>query len=173
VDQEVNCRIDAVRPGLPSVEHLPAALSGRRLHGAAGADRAPVDGSEIHVHVETLQEVGSDIALGLRDGLVLGDQAGDRLARVARLRQRFLGGLHQLEPEIRHAVLGNAGTIISFRVRAEDAPYLEQEFQKRFDQIDLTQLGNHHVYLKLMIDGQPSRSFSAITLATSDSRQSR
>src|SRR6267154_3633939 len=49
--------------------------------------------------------------------------------------------LHQLEPEIRHAVLGNAGTIISFRVGAEDAPYLEQEFQERFDQFDLTQLG--------------------------------
>src|SRR3984957_8642359 len=39
--------------------------------------------------------------------------------------------LNQLEPEIRHAVLGNAGTIISFRVGAEDAPYLEQEFPER------------------------------------------
>jgi len=72
--------------------------------------------------------------------------------------------LHQLEPDIRHAVLGNAGTIISFRVGAEDAPYLEQEFQERFDQLDLTQLGNHRIYLKLMIDGQPSRPFSARTL---------
>jgi type IV secretory pathway TraG/TraD family ATPase VirD4 len=73
--------------------------------------------------------------------------------------------LHQLEPDIRHAVLGNAGTIISFRVGAEDAPYIEQEFQERFDQFDLTQLGNYHVYLKLMIHGQPSRPFSATTLA--------
>jgi hypothetical protein len=59
--------------------------------------------------------------------------------------------------------LGNAGTIISFRVGAEDAPYLAQEFQERFDQIDLTQLGNYHVYLKLMIDGMPSKPFSAVT----------
>jgi hypothetical protein len=72
--------------------------------------------------------------------------------------------LHQLEPDIRHAVLGNAGTIISFRVGAEDAPYLEQEFQEQFDRTDLMQLGNHHVYLKLMIDGQPTRPFSATTL---------
>ena len=72
--------------------------------------------------------------------------------------------LHQLEPDIRHAVLGNAGTIISFRVGAEDAPYLEQEFQERFDQIDLTQLGNYRIYLKLMIDGQPTRPFSATTV---------
>jgi type IV secretory pathway TraG/TraD family ATPase VirD4 len=72
--------------------------------------------------------------------------------------------MHQLEPDIRHAVLGNAGTIISFRVGAEDAPYLEQEFGERFDQFDLTQLRNHHIYLKLMIDGQPSIPFSATTL---------
>jgi hypothetical protein len=81
--------------------------------------------------------------------------------------------LHQLEPDIRHAVLGNAGTIISFRVGAEDAPYLEQEFQERFEQIDLAQLGNYRVYLKLMIDGQPSRPFSAATLEPPEPRPSR
>ncbi len=32
--------------------------------------------------------------------------------------------LHQLEPDVRHAVLGNAGTIIAFRIGGEDAPYL-------------------------------------------------
>jgi hypothetical protein len=72
--------------------------------------------------------------------------------------------LHQLEPDILHAVLGNAGTLISFRIGAEDAPYLEQEFQERFDHTDLTRLGNHHIYLKLMIDGEPSQPFSARTL---------
>jgi hypothetical protein len=73
--------------------------------------------------------------------------------------------LQQLEPEIRHAVMGNAGTIISFRVSAEDAPYLKQEFQSRFDQADLAQLANYHVYIKMMIDGMPSIPFSAATLA--------
>jgi hypothetical protein len=79
--------------------------------------------------------------------------------------------LHQLEPEIRHAVLGNAGTIISFRVGAEDAPYLEQEFQGRFDQTDLAQLGYHRVYIKMMIDGTPSNPFSATTLEPSGPRR--
>jgi len=72
--------------------------------------------------------------------------------------------LHQLEPDIRHAVLGNTGTIVSFRVGAEDAPYLAREFQPRVLEIDLMQLENHHVYLKLMIDGMPSLPFSAVTL---------
>ena len=39
--------------------------------------------------------------------------------------------MHQLEPDIRHAVLGNVGSVISFCVGAEDAPYLVREFQGR------------------------------------------
>jgi type IV secretory pathway TraG/TraD family ATPase VirD4 len=72
--------------------------------------------------------------------------------------------LHQLDPAIRHAVLGNIGTVMSFRVGAEDAPYLAREFRERFGALDLTQLPNHHVYLTLMIDGMPSKPFSARTL---------
>jgi type IV secretory pathway TraG/TraD family ATPase VirD4 len=72
--------------------------------------------------------------------------------------------LHQLEPEVRHAIFGNAGSVISFRVGAEDAPYIVQEFHERFDKIDFLQLPNHRAYIMLMIDGQPSRPFSAATL---------
>jgi type IV secretory pathway TraG/TraD family ATPase VirD4 len=73
--------------------------------------------------------------------------------------------LNQLDPDIRHAVLGNAGTIISFRVGAEDATYMAKEFQARFEPIDLMQLENYHIYLKLMIDGMPSKPFSSVTIA--------
>jgi type IV secretory pathway TraG/TraD family ATPase VirD4 len=72
--------------------------------------------------------------------------------------------LNQLEPDVRHAVLGNAGTIVSFRVGAEDAPYLAQEFQPNLQEVDLLQLPNHHIYLKLMIEGMPSKPFSAVTV---------
>jgi hypothetical protein len=72
--------------------------------------------------------------------------------------------LQQLSPEIRHSILGNIGTIISFRVGVEDAPYLAKEFQNQFEQMDLVQLENHRVYLKLMINGMPSWPFSALTL---------
>jgi len=72
--------------------------------------------------------------------------------------------LHQLTPDIRHAVLGNAGTLISFRVGAEDASYLSREFSGVFEEQDLIQLPNHCIYLKLMIDGMPSLPFSAATL---------
>jgi hypothetical protein len=74
--------------------------------------------------------------------------------------------LHQLETDVWHAVLGNAGTIISFRLGAEDAPYVAREFSGVFELSDFVQLPNHHIYLKLMIDGMPSLPFSAVTLPT-------
>ena len=72
--------------------------------------------------------------------------------------------MHQLEPDIRHAVFGNVGSVISFRVGAEDAPYLVREFHERFTHADFLQLPNYRIYLKLMIDGTPSAPFSAVTL---------
>lgn len=72
--------------------------------------------------------------------------------------------LHQLDPDIRHAVLGNAGTVIGFRVGAEDAPYFTREFGPYIKQDDLLNLSNHHIYLRMMIHGEPSRPFSAKTI---------
>jgi type IV secretory pathway TraG/TraD family ATPase VirD4 len=72
--------------------------------------------------------------------------------------------LHQLDPDVRHAVLGNIGTLISFRLGAEDAPYFVREFVNAFEEIDLMQLPNYRIYVRLMIDGAPSRPFSATTL---------
>jgi type IV secretory pathway TraG/TraD family ATPase VirD4 len=76
--------------------------------------------------------------------------------------------LHQLDPEVRHAVLGNVGTLISFRVGAEDATFLAREFQPTFGVEDLMNLPNRDLYLRLMIDGTPSRPFSARTLTFSE-----
>ena len=72
--------------------------------------------------------------------------------------------LYQLEPEVRHAVLGNVGTMISFRLGPDDARTLAREFEPVFAPEDLVNLPNHDIYLKLMIDGVPSQPFSATTL---------
>ena len=71
--------------------------------------------------------------------------------------------LAQLDPAVRSAVLGNAGTLISFRVGAEDAAFLAREFAPTSSSFDLTTLPNRHFYVKLMIDGAPSKPFSART----------
>ncbi|MCK9345062.1 MAG: type IV secretion system DNA-binding domain-containing protein [Candidatus Pacebacteria bacterium] len=72
--------------------------------------------------------------------------------------------LHQLEGEVMHAVLGNVGTLIAFRVGAEDARTLAREFEPVFSPEDLVNIPNHDIYLKLMIDGAPSKPFSATTV---------
>jgi hypothetical protein len=67
--------------------------------------------------------------------------------------------LHQLTPEIRHAVLGNVGTFIAFRVGPEDTSYVVREFQSVFEQEDVINLENYRIDLKLLIDGMPSWPF--------------
>jgi len=69
----------------------------------------------------------------------------------------------QLEPEVRDAVFGNAGTFISFRGGALDAPTVARELAPKFEAEDLLSLPNFSVYLRLMIQGEPSRPFSATT----------
>ena len=66
---------------------------------------------------------------------------------------------------VKEAIFGNVGTMISFRVGAADAEFLEKEFEPEFMLNDLVNLGFAQIYLKLMIDGFSSRPFSATTLS--------
>jgi hypothetical protein len=72
--------------------------------------------------------------------------------------------MEQLDERIRAAIFGNVGTLISFRVGAEDAKYLAREFHPIFHETDFMNLPNYQIYLKLMIDGRSSQPFSAVTL---------
>ena len=69
--------------------------------------------------------------------------------------------LSQLDPQVRDAILGNAGTIVSFRTGSEDAEILAKEFYPEIDTADLVNLPNYTVYVKLMVGGTVSRPFSA------------
>ncbi|MCL4540325.1 MAG: TraM recognition domain-containing protein [Bacteroidetes bacterium] len=71
--------------------------------------------------------------------------------------------LTQLDEKVRDAIFGNVGSIISFRVGAEDAKYLAREFSP-FMEEDFTNLPNYNIYLRLMIDGVTSTPFSGTTL---------
>jgi CxxC-x17-CxxC domain-containing protein len=65
---------------------------------------------------------------------------------------------------VRDAIFGNVGTMMVFRVGADDAEFLEKEFEPEFTPQDIVNLPNYKVYTKLMIDGITSRPFSAKTL---------
>ncbi len=70
----------------------------------------------------------------------------------------------QLDEVVRDAIFGNVGTIVSFRVGATDAEYLEKEFEPVFTMNDIVNLPKYNIYLKLMIDGISGDAFSATTL---------
>ncbi|MBN8675429.1 MAG: TraM recognition domain-containing protein [Chitinophagales bacterium] len=72
--------------------------------------------------------------------------------------------LDQLPEDIHKSIIGNVGTLISFRVGARDAKVLEEEFYPVFNQSDLINLPRFHIYLKLLIDGTTSKPFSGTTL---------
>lgn len=76
--------------------------------------------------------------------------------------------LAQLDELVRSAVFGNIGTLVCFRVGAEDAEVLEREFSPVFSESDLNSLPQFHIYLKLSIDGTTSDPFSAVTLPPPD-----
>lgn len=79
---------------------------------------------------------------------------------------QFIGQL--LEP-IRNAVFGNIGTIMSFRVGAEDAEFLQKQFEPVFSSQDLINLDNFNLYLKLMMEGKISKPFNIKTYLPSSS----
>src|SRR3990167_4625020 len=70
----------------------------------------------------------------------------------------------QLIPQVQHAVLGNTGSIITFRVGGEDAVKLKPEFAPLFDVKDMINLAVTEFYVKMTIDGESYDPFSAETL---------
>src|ERR1700722_17445741 len=64
--------------------------------------------------------------------------------------------LHQLEPDVRDVVLGNVGTLICFGGGVGGVPHFLGEFVEKFTEIDLLQLPNYRIYVRLMIDDAPS-----------------
>jgi hypothetical protein len=70
----------------------------------------------------------------------------------------------QLLPKVQQAVLGNVGSIITFRVGGDDAVKLKPEFAPIFDVKDMINLGVGEFYVKMTIDGESYDPFSAETL---------
>ncbi len=83
------------------------------------------------------------------------------------LGHQYIGQLDEYDKtghHMRDAIFGNVGTIVSFRLGAEDAEFLEKEFVPTVTMDDIINLPKHNVYTKLMIDGISGRPFSAETM---------
>lgn len=72
--------------------------------------------------------------------------------------------ISQMTETVRDAVFGNVGTMISFRVSADDAPILSKQFEPQFEASDLLQMHNRHFIINMVINGEKAPAFSATTL---------
>lgn len=72
--------------------------------------------------------------------------------------------ISQMGEEVRGAVFGNVGTVMSFRVSPDDAPFLQKYFEPEFEAANLIQQHSRFFVVSMMIDGEKAPAFSAKTL---------
>jgi hypothetical protein len=70
---------------------------------------------------------------------------------------QFVG---QIEDEVKHAIFGNVGTLMSFRVGVTDANFLQHEFSPVFEEGDLVNVERFNVYMKTTVNNEPVEPFS-------------
>ncbi|KKR51090.1 MAG: hypothetical protein UT84_C0003G0085 [Candidatus Curtissbacteria bacterium GW2011_GWA1_40_16] len=73
---------------------------------------------------------------------------------------QFIG---QIEEEVKNAIFGNVGTIVSFRIGVTDANYLQHEFTPVFNETDLINVERFHAYAKTIVRNEPVPPFSLDT----------
>ncbi len=117
---------------------------------------------DFFLYVDEFQNFATDAFVN-----ILSEARKYRLSLI--LANQYLAQLEEMtatgkSTKVKDAVFGNIGTIISFRVGAEDAEFLEKEFIPEVVAEDLVNLTKYNVYVKLMVDGIASRPFSAKTL---------
>ena len=123
----------------------------------AGMSRAKLDSKDrkdFYLYIDEFQNVVTDTFENI---LYEARKYGINLT----IAHQYMG---QLTPKIQHAVLGNVGTIICFRVGGEDAMTLRPEFAPVFDIKDMINLGIGEFYIKTTIDGESYDPFSAESL---------
>ena len=67
------------------------------------------------------------------------------------------------DSKVRDAVLGNAGTMLCFRIGIEDAEIMAKEFGPIFNEFDLINIPQRTAYIKLLVDSQSTKPFSMLT----------
>ncbi|MFT7184121.1 MAG: hypothetical protein ACI9QC_000452 [Oceanicoccus sp.] len=120
----------------------------------ARADMREEDRKDFYLYVDEFQNFATGTF-----GEILSEARKYRLCLT--IAHQFIG---QLEEEVRKTVFGNVGSMISFRVGAEDAAILAEEYTPIFDVRDIINLGVREFYTKMSIDGELSEAFSGRTL---------
>jgi len=125
-----------------------------QLAAMSRADIPPSERRDFYLYVDEFQNFATDSF-----ATILSEARKYNLSLV--VANQYMA---QLREEVKNAVFGNVGTLITFRVGADDAAVLMKEFAPVFDANDLVNLNIYNIYLKLSIDGLTVPAFSAQTL---------
>jgi len=120
----------------------------------ARADMREEDRKDFYFYVDEFQNFATDTFAE-----ILSEARKYRLCLT--IAHQYVG---QLNDNVRKTVFGNVGSMVAFRVGAEDATVLAEEFTPIFDVRDIINLGVREFYLKMSIDGELSEAFSGKTL---------
>lgn len=141
--------------------------------GQLGEDSATILGSILLSHIalagigrsEIPEEARRDFGVFLDEFQLFTTSAlANMLAELRKFRVSMVMAtqyMAAIDPAIKAAVMGNVGTIISFRLGAHDAAEMAREFGTPLTLEDFTNLPRYNVYVRLLIDGESSRPFSA------------
>jgi len=139
-------------------------MVGKILMAALGrVDRPENERKDFYLYMDEFQNVTTKTVAS-----ILAEARKYRLNLI--MAHQFIA---QLKHDIREAIFGNVGTMISFRVGAPDAEVLEKQFAPIFSKQDLINLDNYNAYVKLLINGQVSPAFNMITFPPTASDASR
>lgn len=108
---------------------------------------------DFYLYIDEFQNVTTDSI-----SQILSEARKYRLALV--IAHQFIA---QLSENISKAVFGNVGSMAAFRVGAEDAEFLEKQFEPVFTAHDLVNVDNRNCFMRLMINDQTSKPFSLKT----------
>lgn len=122
--------------------------------GMARANLRPEDRTDFYLYVDEFHNIVTTTFMNLFS-------EARKYALSMIVAHQYLG---QLLPEVLQTVLGNVGTVATFRVGGDDAAYLEKEMVPVFKAKDMINLGMQEFYIKLTIDGETYDPFSAETL---------
>ncbi len=144
--------------------------------GLVGEDNAALLGSLLVTKVQLAAMSRADVPAELRSPFYLyvdefQNFATDSFATILSEARKY--GLNltvanqytaQMPIEVKDAVFGNVGSIIAFRMGADDARGMQKYFEPKFLEYDLVHMHNRHFVISMAIEGEKVPAFSAISL---------
>ncbi|MBU0707617.1 type IV secretory system conjugative DNA transfer family protein [Patescibacteria group bacterium] len=133
-------------------------VSKLQMAALSRADVAQEERSDFYLYIDEFQNFITDSI-----ATILSEARKYRLNLT--IAHQYIGQLvENNDTKIRDAVLGNAGTIVAFKIGVEDSEIVSKIFAPVFNDYDVLNIEKYNAYIKLLVDNQPTRAFNFATI---------